>query len=209
MARCPLAVTVGFTLLVVVNVVAAEHWPQFRGSNGAVTDDHATLPDTWSETENVVWKTDIPGLSWSSPIVWEDHVFITTAISSETEPDVPRGLSDPTVLGTQSTASHRWVVYDVDVDTGTIRWERELHRGPPSVARHPRTSYAPETPVTDGEHVYVYFGNIGLVAALDMTGEVVWRADVDALDDQYGWGHASSPALHDDRLFIVNDNATR
>ena len=204
-----LVVTAACTALALGGLSAAEQWPQFRGSNGAVADDHPTLPDTWSETENVVWKTDIPGLSWSSPIVWEDHVFVTSAISSGTEEEVPRGLSDPIALGTKSTASHRWVVYDVDANTGAIRWERMLHDGPPPVARHPRTSYAPETPVTDGERIYVYFGNVGVVAALDMTGEVVWRADVDALDDQYGWGHASSPVLHDDRLFIVNDNATR
>ena len=201
-------VTVGLTLLALTSL-SAEQWPQFRGSNGAVADDHATLPDTWSETENVVWKTDIPGLSWSSPIVWEDHVFVTTAISSGTEPEVPRGLADPNANGTRSSASHRWVVYDIDVDTGSIRWERELHSGRPPVARHVRNSYASETPVTDGEHVYVYFGNVGLIAALDMTGDVVWQAEVEARVDQFGWGHASSPALHDDRLFIVNDNDTR
>ena len=211
MSRGQLTVAVGFTLLIVVNVSAAEQWPQFRGSNGAVANDHATLPDTWSETENVVWKTDIPGRSWSSPIVWEDHVFVTTAISRGAEPEVPRGLTDPTGwagLSVRSSRPHRWVVYDIDVDTGAIRWERELHGGGPPVARrHVRNSYASETPVTDGEQVYVYSGNVGLVAALDLAGNVIWTTNFDTAD-RYGWGHAASPVLHDDQLFIVNDNVT-
>ena len=210
MSRRQLAATVGFILLVVLTVSATEQWPQFRGSNGAVADDHATLPDTWNDTQNVVWKTDIPGLGWSSPIVWGDHVFVTTAISRGAEPAVPRGLSDPTGwagLSVTSSAPHRWVVYDIDVDTGAIRWERELHREGPPVARHVRNSYASETPVTDGERVYVYSGTVGRVAALDFAGNVIWTTNFETAD-RFSWGHAASPVLHGDQLFIVNDNAT-
>ena len=104
---------------------------------------------------------------------------------------------------------HRWVVYDIDFDTGAVRWERELHSGVPALGRHMRSSYASETPVTDGERVYVYVGTIGLVAALDMTGDVAWTTEVSAYDGIYSWGSAASPVLHEDRLFVVNDNATQ
>ena len=96
MPRRHLAFLVGIALLTLAPASATEQWPQFRGSKAGVADDHPTLPDTWSETENVVWATTIPGQSWSSPIVWEDHVFVTTAISGGVEPAPTRGLADPT-----------------------------------------------------------------------------------------------------------------
>ena len=180
----------------------------FRGPNaGAIPDDPA-LPDTWSETENVVWKTRIQGLSWSSPVVWGDHVIVTAAISAGDEPDPIPGLYDPgnESGSTTTSAEHRWVVYDIDFHTGKIRWERELHGGTPPIARHLKNSYASETPVTDGRRVYVYFGSIGLVAALNMSGETVWRSEVGAFNTTVDLGQAASPALHGDRLYIVNDN---
>ena len=211
MSRCGLVVTVGVTLLAVVSVSAIEQWPQFRGSNAGVADDHPTLPETWSETENVVWTATIPGQSWSSPVVWEDHVFVVTAISSGTEPAPMPGLAQPNYDNgrMKSSAMHRWVVYDIDFDTGAVRWERELHSGVPALGRHMRNSYASETPVTDGERVYVYVSTIGLVAALDMTVDVAWTTEVSAYDGIYSWGPAASPVLHEDRLFVVNDNATQ
>ena len=210
MPRSRVLVTIGFTLLAAA-VSANGPWPQFHGSGAGVADDHPTLPDRWSETENVVWSIDVPGQSWSSPIVWEDHVIVVTAISSGTEPSPATGLTDPTADNgyMKSSAVHRWIVYDIDFDTGATRWEREVHREVPPIGRHMRNSYASETPVTDGERVYVYFGSVGLIAALDMTGELVWTTKVAALDGIYRWGHAASPVLHDERLYIVNDNGTQ
>jgi hypothetical protein len=78
-----------------MRVSAVEQWPQFRGTQAGVADDDPALPDRWSETDNVAWKTDIPGLGWSSPIVWGDHVFVTTAVSSGVEPVPAKGLFDP------------------------------------------------------------------------------------------------------------------
>ena len=107
-------VTVGLTLLAHVSP-SAEQWPQFRGSHAGVADDHPTLPESWSETDNIVWSTDIPGQSWSSPVVWDDHVFIATAISGGTEPAPLRGLADPNPENGEmrSSSIHRWVIYDV------------------------------------------------------------------------------------------------
>jgi outer membrane protein assembly factor BamB len=186
-------------------------WAKFRGpDNGAVADD-PRLPDTWSETTNVVWKADVPGLGWSSPVVWNDHVFLTTAVSAGEERQPVRGLYDPGAASgaTRSMASHRWLVYDLDFATGAVRWVREVAVAVPEIERHLKNSFASETPVTDGERVYVYFGTIGLVAALDLTGEVQWRRELGVFNGRQRFGTAASPALHDGRLYVVNDNTTK
>ena len=156
---------------------AQDQWPQFRGpAAGAVTDD-PRLPEQWSDTENVVWKTPVPGLGWSSPVVWDDHVFLTSAVSAGQEEMPVPGLYDEHDH-IPANATHRWIVYDIDFETGAVRWERELHRELPQLRRHIKNSYASETPVTDGERLYVYFGSLGLVAALDFTGSEVWRREI-------------------------------
>ena len=200
-------------LLLVATDGAAQHWPKFRGANAGNVADDPALPDTWSETENIAWKIDIPGLSWSSPVVWDDHIFITTAISAAGDEEVQPipGLYDP---GEHNGAvppagEHRWVVYDIDFETGAVRWARELHREVPTITRHLKNSYASETPVTDGERLYVYFGAIGMVAALDFDGEILWTKDTGTFNTMQAMATASSPALHDDRLYVLNDNTTQ
>ena len=169
------------------------------------------MPEVWSETENVVWMTDIPGLGWSSPVVWDDHIFVTTAISSGEERTPRPGLYDPGADygATRSSASHRWLVYDLDFSTGAVRWVRELGLAVPGIERHIKNSFASETPVTDGERLYVYFGTIGLVAALELDGEVAWTRELGVYNGRQRFGTAASPALHDDRLYVVNDNTTQ
>ena len=186
-------------------------WAKFRGpDNGAVADD-PRLPDTWSETTNVVWKVDIPGLGWSSPVVWDDHVFLTTAVSAGEERQPVRGLYDPGAASgaTRSVANHRWLVYDLDFTTGAVRCAREMAVAVPQIERHLKNSFASETPVTDGERVYVYFGTIGRVAALELTGEVQWQRELGVFNGRQRFGTAASPALHDGRLYVVNDNTTQ
>jgi outer membrane protein assembly factor BamB len=196
-----------FTLSL-ISTTAAENWPQFRGLQAGVAPDDPALPDVWSETRNVVWKVDIPGQGWSSPVVWGDHVFVTTAISTGREPAPVAGIADPTVNVDRfkSAAVHRWVLYDIDVKSGTIRWERDLQTETPQIMRHSRNSYASETPVTDGQRVYVYLGSTGVLAAFDMKGSEIWKSQIGPFESNQGWGMASSPVLHRDRLYIVNDN---
>ena len=208
MRRVVVLTSLALALQLLSHVEATDRWPQFRGAGAGVADDDPALPDTWSETENVVWKIEIPGQSWSSPIVWGDHVFLTSAISSEEEPSPTRGLDDPTAENgrMRSSASHRWVVYDIDFNTGKVRWEREIRNGSPPIARHTRNSYASETPVTDGERVYAYFGTLGVIAALDLKGDVVWTKDLGARESAQGWGMAASPLLHNGRVYVLSDN---
>jgi len=193
---------------------ADDEWPRFRGSNGGVAADHPSLPDQWGPAQNIVWKIDVPGRSWSSPVIWGDHVFVTTAINT-LEPEslltvasyVSRSNGGTMTFMDVSkpSAPHRWVLYDVDLKTGRIRWERVAHTGVPAKSRHLKNSYAAETPVTDGERVYVYFGDVGLFV-YDMDGKPLWSRSMDALEMQTGFGHAASPVVDDSRVYIVNDN---
>ena len=202
--------TICMLVLSSVGALAENDWPQFRGLNAGVAPDHPDLPDVWSETENVVWRADIPGLGWSSPVVWGDHVFLTSAISAGEEAQPVKGLYDP---GDQhgkreAVAAHQWMVYDIDLASGDVRWASELYAGVPAIKRHLKSSFASETPVTDGERVYVYFGSAGLAAAIDMTGEVVWTRELGVFNGPQEFAPAASPALHQGRLYIVNDNTT-
>lgn len=185
---------------------AQDRWPQFRGSQSLGAVDGPNLPDTWSKTENVAWATDIPGVGWSSPIVWGDNIFVTSVISSVEGEKAKKGLY---FGGERPLAKdeHRWVVYCIDFKTGKIRWEREVYKGILASAqlKHLKNSYASETPVTDGERVYAYFGNVGLFC-LDMKGKPLWSKTFGVFQTRYGWGTAASPVLHQDRVYIVNDN---
>ena len=203
-----LIVALGLMLLSLTGTAQTEQWPKFRGPNAGAIPDDPNLPDTWSETENVVWKTPIPGMGWSSPVVWDDHIFITSAVSEGEEEAPVTGLFDEHDH-IPAAAVNRFVVYDVEFKTGEIRWSRELRSEYPPLLRHIKNSYASETAVTDGERVYVYFGSIGLVAALDMEGETVWTQDLGAFNTQVELGTGTSPVLYEDRLFVVNDNTTR
>jgi len=192
----------GISILATI-ALDAQDWPQFRGSSAGVAPDHPSLPDKWSSTENVVWKIDIPGIGWSSPVVWGDHIFLTTVVNtSQQEPPKPGFY-----LGDwpASTAPHRWMVYDFDFKTGKIRWEREVSSTPPGRPRHLKNSYSSETPVTDGERVYFYFGNAGLFV-FDMDGRPVWSKKIGPFKTRNNWGTGASPVLHGDRLYIVSDN---
>jgi outer membrane protein assembly factor BamB len=190
---------------VLVQVAAAQtvNWPQYRGANSDGTGEGETLPESWSTTENVVWKADIPGWGWSSPIVWGERIFVTSAVGeNEREKLViggyPGGRTKPTDV-------HRWMTYCLDFDSGKILWEREAHRGVPPEERHPKNSYANPSPVTDGEHVYAMFDNIGLFC-YDLDGNELWQQRWGSFPIRGGWGPGGSPVLHGDRIYWVNDN---
>lgn len=192
-------------------VPVSAQWTQFRGPQAGVATDDPTLPDTWSETDNVAWKANIPGLGWGSPVVWNDHVFVTSAVSAGEEPKALPGLYDPgdEQGKTKSTSEQRWTVFDLDAATGRIRWQTELKRGLPTLLRHIKNSFASETPTTDGERVYVFFGAIGLVAALDFQGKVVWSHEMGAFNGPQEFAPAASPILYKERVYVINDNTTR
>lgn len=180
-------------------------WPQFRGPGARGFSTNAGLPDRWSATENVAWKTDLPGRSWSSPIVWGDRVFVT-AVESLGESEAPKkGLYLGGNRPEPPKTEHQWKVLCLALATGKVQWEKTVHSGAPESSIHLKNSYGAETPVTDGERVYTLFGNVGLFT-FTMDGKEVWSRPLEARKTRFGWGTAASPVLHQGRLVMVNDN---
>jgi len=203
----------GLAALALTVASADSNWPQFRGLDAGVAADDPALPDTWGPTENIIWNIEVPGRGWSSPIVWGDHIFVTAVINTAGEEPlkptgsyIGRSFGGPMTGNDVATTStpHRWVLYDIDFTTGKIRWERALNTAVP-LSKHLKNSYASETPVTDGERVYIFNGNAGLFA-FDMNGKLLWSKPVGPFKTRSGWGSAGSPVLHKDRAYIVNDN---
>jgi outer membrane protein assembly factor BamB len=201
--------TVAFLVLIAVassRAPAQDNWPQFRGPNAAgLAPAGAHLPESWSTTKNVAWKVEIPGRGLSSPIVWGDRVFVTSCQSDGKGRPPKKGLYFGGEQLQPPKEEHRWAVYAVDMNDGKILWESVVHKGVPTSTHHIKNSYASETPVTDGERVYAYFGNLG-VYCLDLNGKVLWQKELGSYKTRFGWGTAASPVLHKDRLSIVNDN---
>jgi outer membrane protein assembly factor BamB len=181
------------TLLLNLSAFAQANWPQFRGPRAGVVEDKA-LPDAWSTTEHVAWSAEIPGWGWSSPIIWGDRVFVTTAVA-EGDTEMPKkGLYLGGNRDTPSNKVHEWKVYCLDFNSGKILWDVVAHRGVPKYALHIKNSHASETPVTDGERVYAYFGNVGLFC-YDFDGKPLWSKTWDTVNTRYNWGTAASPVL--------------
>ena len=187
-------------------------WPQFRGPRASGVGDGQGAPASWdlATGEGVRWKTAIPGIGLSSPIVWAGRIFVTTAVSGKGDATFRTGLyGDGTSV--DDLSEHSFRLYALDAATGEVVWQREVHRGAPTVRRHLKSSLANSTPATDGERVVVLFGAVGVLAAYDFAGEGLWRRDVgvlDANDPQSGsaeWGHASSPILYGDLVLIQGD----
>ncbi len=199
-----LAVVAAVVTLLIFSLNAEGNWPHFRGPSAGVVED-GILPDTWSTTENVVWKTEIPGRAWSSPIVWGERIFLTSAVS-EGDTEMPKkGLYLGGNRDNASDKTHRWMVYCIDLGSGKILWEQVAHKAVPQHPLHIKNTYASETPVTDGQRVYAYFGNVGLYC-YDVGGDLLWSRELPSVKTSNNWGTAASPVLYEDKLFIQNDN---
>lgn len=204
----PLAVGLG---LVLAASVQAQNWPQFRGPNASgVAGGHAA-PIRWDAEKgtNILWKTSIPGLAHSSPIVWGDRVFVTTAVSSD--PNVELSEEYPNGMTTaKDTAEHSWRLYALNKHTGEVLWERIAHEGVPKSQRHPKSSQASPTPATDGKVIVAFFGSEGLYA-YDFDGTLLWKQDLGLLnagwhfDPDYVYGVASSPVIYEDLVIVQCD----
>ncbi len=186
-------------------VGAQTNWPQFRGAHAAGIGAGRDLPDHWSATNNVAWKTDLSGRSWSSPVVWGRRVLVTAVVNTGSSEPPKKGLYFGGDRPEPPKAEHLWEVLGLDLATGHVDWRKTVHRGAPDTPIHLKSSYGAETPVTDGQRVYALFGGVGIFA-LDLDGTEVWSRRLEPRKTRYGWGSASSPVLHAGRLFLVNDN---
>jgi len=175
--------------LSVVGSEAAGNWPQFRGPGGLGVSPAKSLPARWSDGENVIWKTGIPGPGASSPVVWGNRVFLTYRTGYAVDPRDPGNLDD--------LKRH---VLCLDAGSGGILWKREVKTVLPEEKTPRFLGYASSTPAVDARRVYCFFGKSGVVA-LDHQGKQLWGTSVG--EGTHGWGTASSPILYRN-LVIVN-----
>jgi outer membrane protein assembly factor BamB len=192
----------------------SDHWPSFRGHEAAGIADGQRLPDTWSPATgtDVLWQRSIPGLAHSSPIVWGDVLFVTSAISSR-----PNATFKPGLYGdgdaSDDRSAHRWMLYAIDTRTGRIRWERTAAQGEPRNKRHIKSTYASSSPATDGRIVVAWFGSQGIFA-YDFDGGLRWSVDIGRVDmgaydiPSYEWGPASSPIIWNGLVIVQCDTQT-
>ena len=196
--------TIVLYCIIVEASFAQVNWNCFRGPSCGVVEDEV-LPVSWSATENVEWKIDVPGRAWSGPVVWGDKIFLSTVASEGNVEKAKKGLYLGGDRNKPSSAVQHWIVYCCDWASGKILWQKTVHTGKPAEPVHIKNTYASETPVTDGERVYFYFGNLG-VFCFDLQGKEVWQKRLDPVKIRNNWGTAASPVLYGDQLFIINDN---
>jgi outer membrane protein assembly factor BamB len=222
-------VMASFFLAAVVCALAGDpEWPGFRGPASNPYAIHSNLPEKWSTTSNIEWTAAVPGLGWSSPIAAGRNIFLTT-VTTDGKAKQPQtgsnysndyiaeltkqGLKGQELLDRLNArdfefpneVSLHYLLYSIDLDSGKVNWKREFHSGRPPGGRHRKNSFCSETPVTDGERVYVYINNLGLFA-YDLQGNKVWSTALESFPTILDFGTASSPALVNDLLVIVNDN---
>ncbi|MBI1792194.1 MAG: PQQ-binding-like beta-propeller repeat protein [Acidobacteria bacterium] len=193
-----------------VVILLAANWPQWRGPESSGVSSEKNLPLEWSATRNIAWKTPVPGQGRSSPIVWGNRIFLTSAVEGDVLPGAkaPKHVMDgndfvhPDSVG--ATKSHKLLVICLERDSGKILWERTAYEGAVYDDRHKKGSYASPTPVTDGRAVYAFFGSQGLYA-YDFDGKLLWKMSPGNLGS-FGMGPGTSPALDGDLLFLQCDS---
>lgn len=187
------------------------NWPSFRGEFAKGFADDFPTPVSWDavQPKNIMWKTAIPGLAHSSPVIWGDRIFVTTAVSEEKDPELKIGLYG-SVTPLEDRSVHRWMVICLDKKSGKILWEKTAHEGVPKVKRHPKGTHANPSPSTNGSHVVAFFGSEGLYC-YDMEGKLIWEKDFGLLDSAWfsmpeaQWGFASSPVIHEGFVIVQCD----
>lgn len=190
---------------------ADQFWPQWRGPLAIGVAPQGNPPVTWSETKSVRWKVKIPGKGSASPIVWGDRVFVLTAVPTDkhVEPKETEEEEEATGRrrrqGIEPTTVQRFVVLALDRKTGKILWQRTAAEELPHEGTHMTGTWASNSPVTDGEHVYAFFGSRGLYC-YDMEGNLVWSKDFGQMTIRLGFGEGSSPALYGDKLIVNWDH---
>jgi outer membrane protein assembly factor BamB len=201
-------------LLIASPASAEQNWPAFRGDNAGGVAATAQPPAAWdvSSSRNIRWTRSIPGVGHSSPIVWGNRVYVTTAVPLEQTRDEMK-LGDSSSAGIDAATDvvrHSWRLYAVDRETGRVVWERAAHEGVPRIKRHVKASHASATPATNGRHIVALFGSEGLFC-FDVAGKLLWKQDLGVMDvglvddPSYQWGPASSPIIIDNLVIVQND----
>jgi len=192
----------------------AQNWPSFRGPNASGVAEGTKPPTSWDveKSQNVIWKTAIPGLSHASPIVWGNQIYVITAVSG----DAKAGFiaKDRGIDLANDDAKHAWMIFALDKRNGQVLWSNKAYEGVPRAKRHVKATQANSTPVTDGRYVVALFGSEGL-ACYDTKGKLLWKQDLGVLnpglwdDKTSSWGHSSSPVIYRDLVIVQADGHTQ
>jgi len=186
-------------------------WPSYRGYFSSGVLDNASLPEKFDfdKSENIRWKTDIPGMGISSPVIWGNKLFLTTAVSESDKAGFKPGLyGDVTPVSDSSV--HEWKVFCINKNNGRIIWERTSYTGIPKIKRHPKSTHANSSAATDGQHVVAFFGSEGLYC-YDINGKLLWQKNFGVLRSSFfimknaEWEFASSPVIHNGVVIIQCD----
>ena len=208
-----IAILIVFTLALAVIAASAsqpvgfeKNWHHWRGPHATGAAVEANPPTTWSETENIRWKVAIPGIGHAAPIIWEDKIFIQTAIEGKEEKEK---VEDDNLFGgffqKDSGPKYKFDLLAINRSDGSILWQKTLREINPHEGTHRDATYASNSPVTDGEYIYAYFGSRGLYC-VDMMGNVKWEKDVGTMYKRNTFGEGSSPVLYGNILVIVQDH---
>ncbi len=184
-------------------------WPHWRGPLQNGSAPLASPPLKWDASTNVAWKTVVPGRGASTPIVWGDRIYLLTAIDTGRKAD-PKDLPDPNELKfekktTAPNTYYQFVVLAYDRATGKEVWQKQVAERVPHEGHHFTHSYAAGSPITDGKRLYCSFGSFG-VYCLDLDGNLIWQRDLGRMETRLGWGEASTPTLHEGRVFLTWDH---
>jgi outer membrane protein assembly factor BamB len=197
-------------VLILCALTFVDNWPQWRGPRGQGVSDEKNLPLEWSPTKNIKWKTPISGRGHSSPIVWGNRLFLTTAVEGSVVPGaaaVKHVINGQTVKFPDTGGaerSHALKLISVDVETGKIVWERTVYEGRVYDDRQKTNSYASSTPATDGRFVYSYFGSEGLYC-YDFEGNQVWKATLGGIA-KMGYGEGTSLIIFENLVIVQADS---
>jgi outer membrane protein assembly factor BamB len=210
-SRVGISLVIAIVAIATLNttVGARGNWPQWRGPSGQGISSEKNLPATWGPGKNIKWKTPIAGRGHSSPIVWGNRIFLTTAIEGPVVPGAKamkhmmgdKEFLHPDAIGADK--KHTFKVICLDRETGKVLWEQIAFEGTPYDNRHRKSSYAASTPATDGKLVYAFFGPEGLYA-YDMKGKLAWKADLGKIGT-VGLGTGTSPILYQNLVIIQAD----
>ncbi|HSE38051.1 MAG TPA: PQQ-binding-like beta-propeller repeat protein [Blastocatellia bacterium] len=189
---------------------ASKHnWSQWRGPEGNGISSETNLPAEWSDTKNIKWKTPIPGRGHSSPVVWDNKIFLTTDIEGDIVPgakavehmDSGKPFKHPDSIG--ADRKHSFKVLCIDRGTGKTLWEQTAYEGTVFDDRHRKSSFASPTPATDGNHVFAYFGTEGLYC-YDFSGKLIWKFSPGPIAT-FGMGTGTSPVLFENSVILQCD----
>lgn len=200
----------GFTAFLMAGVAHSADWPQFRGPAGNGCVEGPSHPVRWGSSENLAWSADVAGSGWSSPIVIGDRVFVTSAVLVDS--GKPKGFTGgvTAMVGfSRAKPPAEPVSFEVlcfSLSDGQQLWQRRVVSRKAPFAIHPSNTYATESPATDGQSLFVYFAAVGVVACLDLDGELQWTKEIGAYRTSNNFGSSSSLALHENLLFVQCDN---